>query len=207
MEAILSTENDILHYVSNQLSEAELGTAQVWDFTSPIARKCGGLFEWAQLACAYVNGENDTGVGLTAEERFRAVVDCSRNILLLDDMYKFTLGTIFPPQQPQREIRIDHFKSVMTQILGTLEPLSLTSLQSMRRHFHDDQGLDIHSIVGPMGALLSGITDSSVPIRTLHASFPKFLTDHDLSGEYFIDVSSVKYNLAFSCLGLMKDEL
>jgi len=207
METILSTESDIRRYVSNQLSEAGLRTAQVRDFAGPLAQKSGSLFEWARLACAHVNGENYAGVGLTVEERFAAIVNRGGGVLLLDDMYKFTLGTIFPPQQPQREICIGRFRSVMAQILGTMEPLSLTSLESMRRHFADHQGSDIHSIVGPMGALLSGITDPSVPIRALHASFPDFLTDSGRSGEYFIDVPSVHRNLAFSCFGVMKNEL
>ena len=209
MDTIISTESDILCYVSNQLSEAVLGTAQVRDFAGPLARKSGILFEWARLACAYVNGENDAGVGLTAEERFRTIVDHSRDVPLLDDMYKFTLDTIFPLRQVQRKIRIDRFKSIMAQILGTMEPLLLTSLESMRCYFVDDSDIDIRSIVIPMSALLGGTTDSSMPIRALHASFLDFLVDQDRSGEYFIDVDMppVRENLALSCLGVMKKGL
>ena len=171
MVSIPSTESDIFRYVSNQLSEAKLGTAQVQDFAGPLAHKSGHLFEWARLACAYVNGEDDVEVGLTANERFRAIMD---HVPLLDDMYKFTLGTIFPPRQPQRDIRIDRFKSVMAQLLGTMEPLSLISLQSMRRHFHDDQGLDIHSIVGPMGLCSAGsLIPLSLSAPFMHP-FPSF---------------------------------
>jgi len=174
METIPSTESDIFRYVSNQLSEAKLGTAQLQDFAGPLAHKSGHLFEWARLACAYVNGEDDVEVGLTANERFRAIMDHSKDVPLLDDMYKFTLGTIFPPRQPQRDIRIDRFKSVMAQLLGTMEPLSLTSLQSMRRHFHDDQGLDIHSIVGPMGLCSAGsLIPLSLSAPFMHP-FPSF---------------------------------
>ena len=95
----------------------------------------------------------------------------------------------------------------MAQILGTMEPLSLTSLQSMRCHFLDHRDDDISSIVGSMGDLLSGTTDSSVPIHALHASFTEFLTDCGRSNEYFIDVLPVRENLALSCLGVMKDQL
>ena len=208
MESISSTE-DILRYVTDQLSDVKLGTAQVRDFAGPLARKSGILFEWARLACSYVNGENDAGVGLTAEERFRAVVDRSEDVALLDDMYKLTLDTMFPPRQAQRKIRIDRFNSVMAQILGTMEPLPLVSLESMRQHFVDDSNIDIRSIVIPMGALLSGTTDCSNPVRALHASFPDFLMDRNRSGEYFIDINvlPVRENLALSCLGMMKKGL
>ena len=208
MDTILSTENDVILYISNQLSEAGLRTAQVRDFAGPLARKSEGLFEWARLACAYVNGKKKiVRVGSTAEERFRAIVDHSGDVRLLDGMYKLTLTGIFPPEQDQREIRFGRFKSVMAQILGTMEPLSLTSLESMRHHFIDHRDDGIHSIIGSMGDLLSGTTDCSVPIRALHASFPDFLMDPVRSGEYFIDVSPVKENLALSCLGVMKSEL
>ena len=64
-----------------------------------------------------------------------------------------------------------------------------------------------------MGALLSGTTNSTdstdplATIRPLHASFPDFLLDKNWSGEFFIDLSHIHDELAFACLGIMKDEL
>jgi predicted kinase len=202
MESIPSSE-DVQRYVTHQLSEVELGPA----LSTSLAHESGGLFEWARLACAYVKGENGAGAGLNAQGRFTIIMARSKDVPLLDGMYKFTLETMFPKEECERRRCIDRFKSVMAQILGTLEPLPLASLETMRRHFVVDSNIDLRSIVTPMGALLGGTADSSIPIRALHASFPDFLTDRDRSGEYFIDVLPVQENLAFSCLLVMKNGL
>jgi hypothetical protein len=206
MNNIPSTEDDIFHYVSHDLSDAELEDTLQQDSVRGLAHKAGGLFEWARLACAYVKGENVAGVGFTVEERFTAVMTHNKDVPLLDGMYRLTLETIFPQGQHMRDIRIQRFKSVMAQILGTMEPLPLASLDAMRCRFLDDMKIDIRTIVCPMGALLSGTTDSPDPVRALHASFPDFLM-HRRSGEFFVDLQPVYNNLTFSCLGVMKDQL
>jgi len=91
----------------------------------------------------------------------------------------------------------------MAQMLGTMEPLSLGSLASMRCHFKDLAEINVRTIVAPMAALLSGTTDTSVPIHLLHASFADFLTDRDRSNEFFIDVHPIHNDLAFASLSVM----
>ena len=199
-------KRDISHYISGELSNARLGSS-FQKIVAALSSEADGLFEWARLACAFVIGENGAGAGFTPEECFQAIMTRRKEISLLDNMYRLTLETIFPQGQRLRDLRIQRFKSVIAQILGTMEPLSLTSLDMMRRHFPNDEGIDIRTIIDQMGALLSGTTDPSVPIRALHASFPDFLLDHKRSGEYFIDLQSIHNNLAFSCLNVMKDQL
>ena len=202
------TQSDILHYVSCELSG--LKGIQSQAVSASLARASEGLFEWARLACAYIKGDDDAGA--TTMERFEAVIAHNKDdcIPLLDSMYKLTLETIFPPDQYRchsRSIRLDRFRSVMAQILGTAEPLPLASLNSMRRYFEHLRKTDVNTIIRPMGALLSGTTDPSATIRPLHASFPEFLTDEKRSGEFFIDLSHIHGDLAFASLGVMKDEL
>ncbi|KXN87527.1 Vegetative incompatibility protein HET-E-1 [Leucoagaricus sp. SymC.cos] len=187
-----STERDILHFVSDQL----FGVAIERQSREALARTSGGLFEWTRLACAYVRGDNGADVGLLPNERLEAIMtrEKAEHVPLLDDMYKFTLN-----------------KSVMAQILGTMEPLSIDSLQTMRSHFVDGEKISadiIRAVMAPMGTLLRGTTDnSSATIRPLHSSFRDFLTDADRSGEFFIDVLLIHNNLATACLGVMKVEL
>ena len=178
-------QRDILRYISRELSGLEgIGVEDV----SALASASDRLFEWARLACAYFKGDNDAG--FTVEERFEAVIthDPEHHAPLLDEMYKLTLQTVFPLGQDKRSIRLDRFRSVMEQILGSAEPLPLASLTSMRHYFIDEalQKIEVNTIIKPMGALLSGTTDSSVVIRPLHASFSEFLTDKTRSGEFFI---------------------
>jgi len=205
-----STKRDILRYVSDELSKVDFEIPRQEVFAS-LAGSSGQIFEWARLACAYIRGDNNAGAGLEPHERFDAIITHSKtdHIPLLDGMYKFTLETVFPKQQPQRQRdrSLKRFGSVMAQILGTMEPLSLGSLASMRCHFKDHAEINIRTIVAPMAALLSGATDASVPIRPLHASFADFLTDRDRSHEFFIDVHPVHNDLAFASLGVMMEKL
>ena len=148
---------------------------------------------------------------MSVKERFEAVIthDQEHHVPLLDSMYKLTLQTVFPLGQDKRSIRLDRFQSVMEQILGTVEPLPFALLSSMRHHFIDEglRRIDINVILKPMGALLSGTTDSSVVIRPLHASFSDFLTDENRSGEFFIDLSHIHKELAGASLGVMQQGL
>ena len=205
-----STKRDIFHYVSDELSRVDFGVSNQEVFAS-LAGSSGQIFEWARLACAYIRGDDDTGTGLEPYERFNAIMTHSKNdhVPLLDGMYKFTLETIFPKKPPlsQRDLGLRRFKSVMAQILGMMEPLSLDALTSMRCHFKDLAEINVHTIVAPMAALLSGTTDPSVPIRPLHASFAEFLIDCDRSGEFFVDVHPIHNDLAFASLGVMMERL
>ena len=202
------TQCDILHYVSCELSG--LKGIESKEVSASLARASDGLFEWARLACAYIKGDDDAGI--TATERFELVITSNKDnyVPLLDSMYKLTLETIFPPDQDMRRnrsIRLDRFRSVMAQILGTAEPLPLASLNNMRHQFAHIRKTDISTIIRPMGALLSGTTDPSASIRPLHASFPEFLMDENRSGDFFVDVSHIHNDLAFASLELMKDSL
>ena len=205
-----STKRDILRYVSDELSGVDFKIPRQ-EVLACLAGSSGQIFEWARLACAYIRGDNNAGTGLEPHERFNNIITHSKfdHVPLLDGIYKFTLGTIFPKEQPprQRERSLERFGSVMAQILGTMEPLPLGSLASMRCHFKDLAEINIHTIVAPMAALLSGTTDPSVSIRPLHTSFADFLTDRDRSGEFFVDVHPIHNDLAFASLGVMKEKL
>jgi len=205
-----STEHDILRYVSDQLSEVDFEGPSQKVFAS-LAGSSGQIFEWARLACAYIRGDKNAGAGLEPHERFDAIITHSKTdrVQLLDGMYRFTLETIFPKEQPQgqRDRSLERFGSVMAQILGTMEPFSLGSLASMRRHFKDLAEINIRTIVAPMAALLTGATDSCTPIRPLHASFADFLMDRDRSHEFFVDVHPIHNDLAFASLGVMMKNL
>jgi len=197
------TKRDIQLYISRELSNLNEMASWNASVVDTLVGASGGLFEWARLACAFIEGDNE--VGLTLRKRFEAVIDKDDRIPLLDGMYKLTLETMFPKGLPKRRARLDLFRSVLAQIIGTAEPLPLGSLRTMRCHFADKD--DVDAIIKPMGALLSGTTDPLATICPLHASFPDFLTDESRSNEFFIETSCIHDNLAFASLGVMEDEL
>jgi len=204
------TKRDIRLYISRELSNLNEMASWNASVVDTLVGASDGLFEWARLACAFIEGDNEAG--LTLRERFEAIIDMDDRLPLLDGMYKLTLETMFPKGLPtrMRRAQLDRFQSVMAQIIGTAEPLPLASLRSMRCHFSDkhlQEGDSVDTIIKPMGALLSGTTDPLATIRPLHASFPDFLTDKSRSGEFFINTFHIHNNLAFASLGVMQDEL
>jgi len=84
----------------------------------------------------------------------------------------------------------------------------MTALTIMRRHFSCDvDHYDVKLLVGKLGSLVTGTADSQTSIRPLHTSFYDFLTDKLRSDKFFVDVSSVKSDLAFASLRIMKEGL
>jgi hypothetical protein len=200
-----SAEDDIQIYVEHKLKEiASLGEVE---FTT-LAKKAEGLFEWARIACEYIK---DTR-GSTPMEQYRAIM--SHNPGKLNSLYHFILSQIVPDddvmgvkgEETPRSKFLSRFRSVMSQVLGTAEPLPLASLKAMRSQFPDtNDRYDVGLVVNHMGSLLSGVTDSSSPIRPLHASFRDFLAEKNISKEFFVEVSNVQHDLAFASLQVMAD--
>jgi hypothetical protein len=203
-----SAQNDIQLYISDRLHD--LYCDEVFDDThfKTLARKSDGLFEWARLACEYIKGTNKAGV--EPMDQFENLItgasECNTGTRLLDDMYQLILGKVMP--EPENKKAISRVRSVMGQILASSEPLSMAALTAMRQQFPGEAAkYNVKGVIEPLGSLLTGTTDSCTPIRPLHASFYDFLTDETRSKEFFIDVSSVKRDLAFASLRVMKKEL
>ncbi|PPQ72845.1 hypothetical protein CVT26_003478 [Gymnopilus dilepis] len=197
-----STDTDILTYIGHELSGLK-GFEQL--DLELLVNKAEGLFEWARLACSYIR--KGPTAGRTRRERFDLITESRKDesVLLLDSMYTLTLQAIFGERlEPLVQQR---FRSVMAQVIETAEPLSLNSLIALRGKFPDElQKTPVKAVLEHMGALLSGITGSSV-VRPLHASFVDYLTDESRSGRFFVDLSSIHYEMAFASLGLMQEQL
>ncbi|KIM61397.1 hypothetical protein SCLCIDRAFT_59887, partial [Scleroderma citrinum Foug A] len=189
----VSAEPDIHRYVSRQLMDVRgIGVAEI----NQIVRRADGLFEWARLACEWIR----PGIaGEVVKERFDDLMahTSREGVTLLDKMYLATLESALG----RRQRPLARFRSLMRQILYTLEPLPLYALQAMRMCFpHKEDHFNITLILDHMGSLLSGITDHRSPIRLLHSSLHDFLTDYSRSGDYFVGESGIQAELAFASL-------
>ena len=200
----VSTEHDVQLYISSRLADLR-NTFDDAHFKI-LAEKSDGLFEWARLACEYIKGMS--GGSMDPMDRFKAVVtgtpgSCTGEHLL-DDMY----GRFLKEIVTENTEMVNMFRSVMGQVLIWLEPLSMTALASMRPHFPSENGrYDVERVMKSMGSLLTSTLDPQAPIRPLHISFYDFLTDELRSGRFFIDMSSVKRDVAFASLRVMKNAL
>jgi len=187
------TERDIRLFVSMKIGDLEdIGENEV----NQIAQKADGLFEWARLACEFI-GLNATGE--LVKERFNSCIGraSGEGNVLLDSMYRAILESVVSV----RPTAVMRFRSVMRQVLHTLEPLPVDGLNVMRQHFsHKHSGFNVVIVLYFMSPLLSGVTDHIVAVRPLHASFYEFLTDPLRSGEYFVDEVDIQAELAIAAL-------
>jgi len=199
----VSVESDIQHYVSTQLKAVEGFTDE--DFKR-LAVESDGLFEWARLACDYIS---DTDLGQNPRKRFEAVLAgrSEKGTHLLDQMYRRILERIICEDERRQEA-ILIFCSVMGQVIASLEPLPCTALAAMRQHFPlASDHYQVEDVIRRLGSLVTGTTDSQIPVRPLHASFYEFLTDKSRSNTFFVDVSLARKNLAFASLEVLKQQL
>ncbi|KIN97760.1 hypothetical protein M404DRAFT_159515, partial [Pisolithus tinctorius Marx 270] len=193
-----SEEDDIRLYIMKRLGPLrDIGPTEVYR----AAQKAGGLFEWARLACEFVNPGRKVKNG-SVKERFDNIMLLPSGGLL-DAMYQAILKNVIPNDQTA----LTQFRSVMQQIISTLEPLRIGALCKMRSHFPANEDRhDMVAILESMSLLLSGVTDRSSPVRPLHASFYDFLLDPARSQTYFIGEPNM-YNVAFASLGILSNDL
>ncbi|KIN98733.1 hypothetical protein M404DRAFT_827280, partial [Pisolithus tinctorius Marx 270] len=193
--------NAAQHVRSTSLDDVSTGLSERDVRLFIMKKKAEGLFEWARLACEFVNPGAVKNVSV--KERVDNVMNLRSGGGLLDAMYR----AILEDSIPKDETTLTQFHSVMQQIMSALEPLHLNTLNKMRSHFPDKEDrYDIIAILESMAPLLGGITDRSSSVRPLHASFYDFLMDRSRSGVYFIDTSDGK-DLAFATLQILRDEL
>ncbi|KAG1817021.1 hypothetical protein EV424DRAFT_1513365 [Suillus variegatus] len=132
-------ERDICTYVSEKLEGLpDFGSKE---FTA-LAKKADGLFEWARLACKYIEAPP---LGSSSVKFFNVIVsrDGVERGHLLYDMYDLILKQMIPKDRhtdpKSQQMQLAMFRSVMGQILGTAEPLPLNSLNTMRSRADHEQ--------------------------------------------------------------------
>src|SRR6202012_3968767 len=97
----------------------------------------------------------------------------------LDNLYSGILARTFKKDDT---VVMDRFRSVMAQILCAQQPLSIESLDEIRRSSGSSEKGETGLILRSMGALLDGVASHSSPIRPFHTSFRDFLTVESRSG-------------------------
>jgi AAA ATPase domain len=201
----LKTEQDIAMYL-----QKELPPDVYKDHGVKLATAAEGLFQWATVACGFINSR--ASIGLSMKKRIERLLGHSRGRRgegLLDVLYEEVLKEYFETDEARML-----FRTVMGQLLAAIEPLSIESLISLQRHApvdddpEDFDPVSVVEILGHLGSLLTNVTssDQTRPIIPLHTSFRDFLTDKT-SNVFYVDLREAHHRLTHSCVGLMLDDL
>jgi AAA ATPase domain len=198
------TEQDICLYL-----QKELPPDVFEDHGVKLAKAAEGLFQWAAVACGFINSPPAT-FGFSEKKCVQRLLGHSRDRNgqdPLDKLYEEVLEGYFKPHEAQIL-----FRSVMGQLFAAIEPLSIRTLIALRRHAPIDDPEDSRAVVemlGHLGSLLSNVTpsdDQTRPIVPLHTSFRDFLTNKK-SDVFYVDLGDAHHQLAHSCLELMLENL
>jgi hypothetical protein len=178
------------------------------DYVEALAVKAEGLFQWAAVASYLI---------LDPPERFDYDEEtCIKHLLepctnrhgqdLLDELYEEVLEGYFKDEESR-----DLFRSVVGQLITSIEPLTIHSLTTLRQHTSYNKRSDaaVTGLLRRLGSLLSNVnsSDNSLPIIPLHTSFRDFLTNKDKSGDFYVGVRDTHHQLAHSCLNLLLDPI
>src|SRR6266581_2657261 len=196
-----TTRDDILTFLRKRLPLDDFE-----QYGEALARRAEGLFQWAAVACGYIQEPKPVR---NRKERIEHLLTSTTDYHgqdLLNGLYKRVLEDYFTDEEAR-----DLFRSVVGQLLAAFEPLSIRSLTTLRRHASND-GNDSNSVVETLrylGSLLSNVTssDDTLPIVPLHTSFRDFVTHEEKSSIFYVDLHVAHRQLAHSCLSLVLDGL
>jgi hypothetical protein len=200
-ELAAETHQDIVAFFQQGLPSNEFR-----HYVEPLAAKAEGLFQWAAVASQLIL-RPPARFGYSKEKCIKHLLEPSTNRRgqdLLDELYKDVLEWYFN----DREAR-DLFRSVVGQLITSIEPLTIRSLIPLRQHgsYDEDSDAAVTGILSRLGSLLSNVNspDDDLPIIPLHTSFRDFLTSKDKSGYFYVGVRDAHHELAHSCLNILLD--
>ena len=202
-ELAAETHKDILAFFRQRLPSNEFR-----HYGEPLAVKAEGLFQWAAVASQLVL-RPPACFGYSKEKCIKHLLEPSTNRNgqdPLDRLYKDVLEGYFDEQEAR-----DLFCSIVGQLITSIEPLSIRSLITLRKHAFYDEDSDsaVTGILSLLGSLLSNVNSSndSLPIIPLHTSFRDFLTNKVKSADFYVGIRDAHDQLVHSCLNLLLDPL
>ncbi|KAF8509984.1 WD40-repeat-containing domain protein [Hysterangium stoloniferum] len=194
-----STNNDISLFISNELKDLDEELSIRWpnrEWHQLLVNKAGGLFQWAYVAC---HATKDVKTGLTPVRKLQKFLNSGNQ---LDGLYESILEQVSPTSDQDS---MDVYFTVMGAILLAKEPLSISALITLCKP--GNIGGDVKSLLRPLGALLHGVTESTVPLRPLHTSFRDYLLNIGRSKAYFVDLDQQHEHFTTMIFNVMSREL
>ena len=200
-ELATDTDKDILTFLRGKLPTDEFG-----GYVEKLAKKAEGLFQWAAVASQLIL-DPPAGFDYSEKKCIKHLLESSttrRGQDPLDELYQEVLGGYLKGQEAR-----DFFRSVVGQLITSSEPLTISSLITLRQHtsFDEDSDAIVTGTLHRLGSLLSNVnsSDKNLPIIPLHTSFRDFLTNKDKSGDFYVGLRDSHDQLTHSCLNLLLD--
>jgi hypothetical protein len=166
-ELAAETQGDILTFFQQILPSNEFG-----HYVEPLAVKAEGLFQWAAVASQLIL-RPPARFSYSKEKCIKHLLEPSTNRRgqgLLDELYKDVLEGYFNDQEAR-----DLFRSIVGQLITSIEPLTIRSFIPLRQHasYDEDSDAAVTGILNRLGSLLSNVNspDDNLPIIPLHTSF------------------------------------
>lgn len=151
-----------------------------------LAERAGGLFIWASTACLFLRDSHFP----------------SREIIAilngpdarLHELYDLTIGRAL--DQATRGGYTNDFRLVLSVMMVLNDPLSPAALDHL---LNVDCSLPV---IQSLGHILSHGSPAD-PVRTIHPSLSRYLTDPDSTSPFSVDVPGQNEHLAMKCLNTM----
>src|ERR1700761_2577473 len=154
---LATTTDDILVFLKERLPSDEFR-----NYGEALAMKAEGLFQWAAVASQFIRrppGRFGYSKKKCVSHLLKAGANRDRHDPL-DELYKEVLYGYFA----DREARV-LFRSVVGQLITSIEPLSIRTLTTLRRHTDSDDADDTDDdavviLLRHLGSLLSNVNSS-----------------------------------------------
>ncbi|KIJ23068.1 hypothetical protein M422DRAFT_276429 [Sphaerobolus stellatus SS14] len=194
-----NVDKDIFSFVCHELLELPLqGITEA--HCKQIVNKSEGLFQWASVACQFVQDSADSGQSPTY-----ALKQILRSGSGLYELYTTTLNNRF--KRIKDTSFNQQFKEVLGFILGVNKPLPKTSLSLLwRLRFGKEISVDMDFILSHLGSLFNGIGDTTV-VSPIHTSVRDFFTSPEDSGAFFIKTEEHHFDISLGLIHVLNTQL
>ncbi|KAF8509646.1 quinon protein alcohol dehydrogenase-like superfamily [Hysterangium stoloniferum] len=194
-----STNQDISLFISDELKGLEKVLDDEWpnkEWHQLLVNKAGRLFQWAYVACYFIKDNNS---GLTPVQKLKVILNSGNE---LDDIYRTVLKQVSPTSN-------QHYMNIYFRVMGTIllakEPLPISALIAFYKP--GDFSAEVEYFLRPLGPLLHGVTESTIPVQPMHISFCDYILCESRSKEYFIDLSKQHEHFTKMIFNIMSKEL
>jgi hypothetical protein len=210
-----SVNSDIKSFFKAQFADiakrrSDCGFTGEWPSSSDIdllCEKAAGLFIYASMVVKFVASRYHQPHMRLAQILSLPQDTTQEGESGLNRLYTQVLTQAFCDIDSEDEELYCRFRSVVAAVLLVFNPLSIKSLSGLLHGFSTPS--NITTILHPFHSLLLIPDSTEEPVRTIHKSFPDFLTDPDRCKDkhFFVDPSVHHEELLLLCLSLMKEKL